>query len=380
MRRFLTAVVLLFSLLLLIALIAGSSQKSKALPPGQWGKVVSCLEGHPLFAVYDAASSNAAAPSPSTTKLDVWQNIKGIDLADVTRFGTPAAAQAASRADAASETQVGDPSDNVGAIGPVEYLFVLGGDQNPPQPLADSLNQLDITDCIQEAYPGRSGLPGALSTSRPKTTTTPGNGSPNQALPTTIAAPPSVMSATCGTLTSAGGSVLVARTTGTPCATIRSLFTGLSEGRGSYHAGAAQGDSYTALDGWRCFALQGQTGCTQNGTAIASILASACPAQGPTANSGIVAYNACWIPCPSQSSQTTYWETTYAPIYCSEDFFSKLEGINWAVSPHVMLRAQAAGKTYTFGCSLANGRPGRPVVCTSPGQPMFMVDHEAGQP
>jgi hypothetical protein len=153
-RRTRRAVIAVLLLVVVIAIAAGGSKSSSSLPKGQWGKVISCLEGHPLFAVYDGNSSNAGAPTASTTKLDVWQNVKGIDLANVTEFSTPAQAQAAARSAVAGEIQVGDPSSNVGAIGPVEYLFVLGGNGDPPQPLADTQNQLAITDCVQQAYPG----------------------------------------------------------------------------------------------------------------------------------------------------------------------------------------------------------------------------------
>jgi hypothetical protein len=155
LRRVLKITLGLVGLVVVVAIVvSGLSSKSKSMPPGPWGRVVSCLEGHPLFAVYDAASSNASAPTSKTTRLDVWQNLKGIDLANMRKLGTAAEAEATARSDAATESHVGDASDNVGAIGPVEYLFVLGGNQDPPQPLADPQNQLDIADCIEQGYRG----------------------------------------------------------------------------------------------------------------------------------------------------------------------------------------------------------------------------------
>lgn len=181
MRRLLRVTVGLFAAVIIAAaLVAGLSPDGKSLPGGPWGKLISCLQGHPLFAVYDATSPHASVPTASTTSVDVWQNIKGLYLARVTKFATEGGAQAAVKSAAASESQVGDPLNNVGSVGPVEYLFNLGGSHVPPQPLADTQNQLDITVCVEQSY-ATAGT--ALSTSAGLSTSTPATE------PTTAASP-----------------------------------------------------------------------------------------------------------------------------------------------------------------------------------------------
>jgi hypothetical protein len=45
--------------------------------------VIGCLEGHPLFKVFDAYSANATKPNAKTRAVSIWQDLKGTALAYV---------------------------------------------------------------------------------------------------------------------------------------------------------------------------------------------------------------------------------------------------------------------------------------------------------
>jgi hypothetical protein len=98
--------------------------------------VISCLEGHPLFAVYDAYSTHADAPSAKTKAVDVWQSVKGLDLAYVGNNSLGADDLTGAGATAVNEV-----------AGPIHYGFSR---------LADGQNRLDVTRCVLDEYAGTS--------------------------------------------------------------------------------------------------------------------------------------------------------------------------------------------------------------------------------
>lgn len=119
-------------LVVIIALASSGGGKSHSLPSGQWGKLISCMESHPLFNVYDAYSTNANAPNASTKALDIWQTLKGVSLAYV---GDNALG-------ADDLTGSGDANVNL-TDGPIHYGFT---------PQAGSSDKYAITTCITGAY------------------------------------------------------------------------------------------------------------------------------------------------------------------------------------------------------------------------------------
>ena len=130
------AVVLALTTAALLSFLGGCSNSgsdASRLPPGKWGQVISCLEGHPLFKVYDAYSTNAGAPNARTKAVSVWQTLKGVALAYVGN-----SARGADDLTGTGDTDVND------VAGPIRYGF---------SPNADSQNQLDISNCVQNAYP-----------------------------------------------------------------------------------------------------------------------------------------------------------------------------------------------------------------------------------
>jgi hypothetical protein len=130
-------------LLLIIAAIAGNPTPKKVTPSApsaaaarpkdhRWQRLISCLEAHPLFAVFDAYSTNAKSPGANTKAVVVWQTLKGTDLAYV-----------------GNKTLGAD--DNTGAAaatvnlvdGPIHYGF---------DPVANARNKLDIRTCVEGSY------------------------------------------------------------------------------------------------------------------------------------------------------------------------------------------------------------------------------------
>jgi hypothetical protein len=136
----------------LVVLAAGCGN-SRDLPPGRWGQVISCLESHPIFNVYDASSLNAAAPTTDTKAVSVWQTLKGVALAYVGN----------NVLGADDLTGTGDANvDN--AAGPIHFGF---------SPNADPQNRLDISNCIQNAYPATTETTRATRSTTSTTTTLP---------------------------------------------------------------------------------------------------------------------------------------------------------------------------------------------------------------
>jgi hypothetical protein len=120
---------------IVIAAIAGKSGSGSphgTAHEGPWARLVSCLEAHPLFNVYDAYSQSAATATASSKSLSIWQTLKGEALAYVGNNALGA------------DDVTGSGDANVDqTVGAIHYGFT---------PLADSQNKADITTCVLASY------------------------------------------------------------------------------------------------------------------------------------------------------------------------------------------------------------------------------------
>lgn len=114
-------------LVIVIAAILGSAgHTSNNLPPGKWGRVISCLQSHPLFSVSDAITGNA--PTRKTASVVVLGELNGHFLAYV--------GDNALGADDLTGTQGIDVNLR---SGPIHYGFFE---------TADAQNKSDIAACV----------------------------------------------------------------------------------------------------------------------------------------------------------------------------------------------------------------------------------------
>lgn len=111
-------------------LLAGCGASSAPLPAGRWGKVISCLQGHPAFSVSEAGTGND--PGVQTGAVVVLDQLSGDFLAYVgnNRMG----------ADDITGTEAANVDD---VDGPIHYGF---SDQ------ADDQNRLDVGGCVTGQY------------------------------------------------------------------------------------------------------------------------------------------------------------------------------------------------------------------------------------
>lgn len=117
-------------MIVVIAIAAGGGGSSSSLPTGPWGKLISCLQSHPLLAVYDATTANT--PEAKTKALDIWQNVEGISLAYIGNNSLGA------------DDFTGSNDANVNLTdGPLHYGF---------SPRADTLNKSDISTCVTRNF------------------------------------------------------------------------------------------------------------------------------------------------------------------------------------------------------------------------------------
>jgi hypothetical protein len=130
----LRGLLLLIVVVIVIAALTGGKKggSSSTKHQGPWARLVSCMEGHPLFNVYDAYSASAATATAASKAVSIWQTLKGVPLAYV---GNNALG-------ADDNTGAGDANVDQKA-GSIHYGFT---------PQADAQNQADITGCIVASY------------------------------------------------------------------------------------------------------------------------------------------------------------------------------------------------------------------------------------